>query len=100
MNGDQATATFTSANASVREALENAMPRLREILQGSGVSLGQTDVGAESSQQSAGRGENGDNPARGRGRDVDTAAPHGLALGENAPADWLRRGDGLVDTFA
>lgn len=100
MNGDQATATFTSANASVREALENAMPRLREILQGAGVSLGQTQVGAESFQQAAGRQENGDNPARGRGHEADLPTPRGVALGENAPADWLRRGNGLVDTFA
>lgn len=100
MNGDQATATFTSANATVREALENAMPRLREILQGSGISLGQTQVGAESFQQSAARQENGDNPARGHGRDAEATALHGNARNESAPADWLRRGDGLVDTFA
>ena len=100
MNGDQATATFTSANATVREALENAMPRLREILQGSGISLGQTQVGAESFQQSAARQENGDNPARGQGREDEATVPRGHVLGENAPANWLRRGDGLVDTFA
>lgn len=100
MNGDQATATFTSANASVREALENAMPRLREILQGAGVSLGQTQVGAESFQQAGGRQENGDNPARGHGREADVPMTGGIKGDENAPSDWLRRGNGLVDTFA
>ena len=99
MNGDQADATFISANASVREALENAMPRLREVLQGAGISLGQTQVGAESFRQSAEQGQSGDNPARGRGRN-DEDAPHGLALGHEHASGWLKRGDGLVDTFA
>lgn len=100
MNGDQANATFISANASVREALENAMPRLREILQGAGVSLGQTQVGAESFQQAAQQQQTGDNPGRGNGRDADKT-PQGLALGhDHAPGQALKRGNGLVDTFA
>lgn len=100
MNGDQANATFISANASVREALENAMPRLREILQGAGVSLGQTQVGAESFQQAAQQQQTGDNSGRGNGRDADKT-PQGLALGhEHAPGQALKRGNGLVDTFA
>lgn len=100
MNGDQATATFASANPSVREALENAMPRLREILQGAGITLGDAQVGAESFRQSAEQRENGDNPARGRGLDAD-GTPHGLAAGEDTgPTNRLQRGNGLVDTFA
>lgn len=101
MNGDQANATFISANASVREALENAMPRLREVLQGAGVSLGQTQVGAESFQQAAQQQQTGDNSGRSNGRVGDDKAPHGLALGhEHAPGQLLKRGDGLIDTFA
>lgn len=100
MNGDQATATFASANPSVREALENAMPRLREILQGAGITLGDAQVGAESFRQSAEQRENGDNPARGRGLDAD-GTPHGLAAGDDTgPTNRLQRGNGLVDTFA
>lgn len=99
MNGDQANATFVSANPAVREALENAVPRLREILQEAGVSLGQTQVGAESFQQSADKRENGDNPTRGGSRDSGTIA-NGFATGNSAPPQWARRGNGLVDTFA
>lgn len=53
MNGDQATAIFTSSNPAVREALENSLHRLREVLADAGVSLGQTQVGSESPNQPA-----------------------------------------------
>lgn len=100
MNGDQANATFISANASVREALENAMPRLREVLQGAGISLGQTQVGAESFQQAAQQQQTGDNPGRGNGRGNADGAPQGLALGHEHAPGQIKRGIGLVDTFA
>ncbi|MBI4984106.1 MAG: flagellar hook-length control protein FliK [Rhodocyclales bacterium] len=102
MNGDQATAVFVSANPAVREALENAVPRLREIMQDAGISLGQTQVGAESFQQSANKRENGDNPAHGRGNtgDAGIALTNGLIGGGSSPAHWVRYGNGLVDTFA
>jgi len=99
MNGDQADATFISANASVREALENAMPRLREVLQGAGISLGQTQVGAESFQQAA-QQQTGDNSGSGNGRGKPDDAPHGLALGHEHAPGQVKRGIGLVDTFA
>lgn len=102
MNGDQANAVFVSANATVREALENALPRLREILQDAGISLGQAQVGAESFQQSADNRENGDNPLRRFGRDGDGNAsmPGELLAAGSSQGQWLRRGNGLVDTFA
>ena len=57
MNGDQATAIFTSSNPAVREALESSLHRLREVLADAGVSLGQTQVGSESPNQSSRRNE-------------------------------------------
>lgn len=57
MNGDQASAVFTSANPAVREALENSLHRLREVLADAGVSLGQTQVGSESPHQSSRKDE-------------------------------------------
>lgn len=57
MNGDQATAVFTSANPAVREALENSLHRLREVLADAGVSLGQAQVGSESPHQSSRKDE-------------------------------------------
>ena len=43
-----ANASFVSANADVRQAIESALPRLREMLASSGIELGQTNVGSES----------------------------------------------------
>jgi flagellar hook-length control protein FliK len=57
MNGDQATAIFTSSNPAVREALEGSMHRLREVLADAGVSLGQAQVGSESPRQSSRQNE-------------------------------------------
>ncbi|OHC69797.1 MAG: hypothetical protein A3H93_12540 [Rhodocyclales bacterium RIFCSPLOWO2_02_FULL_63_24] len=57
MNGDQATAIFTSPNAAVREVLENSLHRLREVLAEAGVSLGQAQVGSESPNQSSRKNE-------------------------------------------
>ncbi|MDR0529559.1 MAG: flagellar hook-length control protein FliK [Zoogloeaceae bacterium] len=45
LEGDQATARFVAATPEVRQAIEDAMPRLREMMAASGVSLAQTDVG-------------------------------------------------------
>lgn len=55
MNGDQATAIFTSSNPAVREALESSLHRLREVLADAGVNLGQTQVGSESPNSQSGR---------------------------------------------
>ena len=47
LDQNQASAQFFSAHASVREALETAMPRLREMLADSGITLGNASVGTE-----------------------------------------------------
>ncbi len=52
MNGDQANASFMAANPAAREALQDAMPRLRELMSQAGVQLGQADVSAGQSGQS------------------------------------------------
>jgi flagellar hook-length control protein FliK len=98
LNGDQASATFTSANPIVREAIEGAMPRLREVLLEAGINLGQTHVGSESPQQSPGRNENRDNqgnimPTAGSG--VGDSGASGLAT-----TAWVGGGRGMIDVFA
>jgi flagellar hook-length control protein FliK len=47
---NQAQVAFVSAHASVRDAVEAALPQLRASLADTGISLGQTSVGAESRQ--------------------------------------------------
>lgn len=54
INNDQASATFISQNADVRQALEAALPRLKEMMADSGLSLGNTAVSADTSQQQGG----------------------------------------------
>lgn len=97
VNGDQANALFVSANPSVREALEAALPRLREALAEAGIQLGQAQVGAEnarqSTQQENGRESQGDTSPDGASR------VHSIAEGVAGP-EPLKTGVGLVDVFA
>lgn len=51
MTGDQVNASFSSAQADVRQALENSLPRLRDMLGQHGFQLGQADVGQQQPQQ-------------------------------------------------
>ncbi len=96
VTNNQATVDFMAAQPEVRQALEAALPRLREMMSESGVQLGQANVSAGGQQQFAGFG--GQNKGSGaRGGD-------GLTIDDTAPQ--LRQGvvrmarDGAVDTFA
>lgn len=90
INGDQASALFVSANPEVRTALEAAMDRLREALASNGITLGQADVGSESSGQSAGNESGGQRQAG------------GIAGGtqEVAAGAWTRHSNNMLDVFA
>lgn len=99
VTGEQATANFASGNPAVREALEAALPRLREILAEAGIQLGQTQVSAENARQSAQQEKNSDNFAFNRASASDNAALH--ANSGTLPANaGLKTGRGLVDEFA
>lgn len=50
LNGDQAQVNFTVQNQSTRDLLEQAVPRLRELLQDKGIELGQSSVQQEQRQ--------------------------------------------------
>lgn len=101
VSGDQASATFIAANPAVREALENAVPRLREMLNDAGINLGQAHVGAEAFRQQAQQGEGGDNRNRGDQAQADGGdAGIGAMAASSGGSRWLRAGNGLVDTFA
>lgn len=98
VSGDQTSALFVSNNPAVREALESAMPRLREILADAGITLGQAQVNSEAPGQSAQQRENGDNPRQMRAGGP-SGAP-GLAGTGHAAGAWASGGRGLVDVFA
>lgn len=102
MNDQQMQASFISAHSSVRAAVESALPQLRAVLAESGISLGQTSVGAESQPRNAfanGQGHLGSQSPRPAypARDAATAA----LFATPAVAVQHRPGRGLrIDTYA
>lgn len=96
VKNDQATASFVSANPEVREAIESALPRLREMLAGVGVELGQTNVGAESFRQD--RHEEGRSD-RAAGNDGGDGSGTTVSVSEVPSDTRIASGNGLVDTF-
>lgn len=100
INNDKSTATahFVSTNAEVRETIETALPRLREMLAGVGIELGQANVSAESFKHAAAQGGGSGNASPGRNDNAILAperqTPHTTAR------TVLGLGRGLVDTFA
>lgn len=99
VSGDQASAFFVSANPAVREALENAMPRLKEIFADAGITLGQAQVGSESPRQPADNRENNDNSTRGGVSDFGGSVGT-QPVGTQGSTLRVVASRGLVDTFA
>jgi flagellar hook-length control protein FliK len=93
VNNDQASAQFVSQHASVREAIEAAMPRLREMLAEGGITLGNTSVSADSFQNQTQSEQNARNHAARSAAQADT----GATFRSTQP---LRATRGLVDIFA
>ena len=97
VSGDQATALFTSPHAAVRDAIELALPRLREMMADSGIMLGNASVSDQASR-------NRQNDAEGRSPNsragvngiADTAALSNLSMRVSP----ISRHNGIVDTFA
>lgn len=99
VSNNQATANFTAAQPEVRQALENAMPKLRDMLGEAGIQLGQANVSAGTpNQQQGGFGERQASSFRSSGRggseDASEAAVHVTRT------ETISSGNGLVDTFA
>ncbi|HUL93809.1 MAG TPA: flagellar hook-length control protein FliK [Burkholderiales bacterium] len=91
-DGGQANVAFASPHGAVREAIEAAMPQLRDMLAGSGITLGQTTVSAESFRQPGDPG--------GSRSERDASADSGERVEGATAASPARAGVGLVDTFA
>jgi flagellar hook-length control protein FliK len=103
ISGEHATASFVSSNPAVREALEAAMPRLREVLADAGIQLGQTQVGAENSKHTAQHEKNGENPSFGRPTRADDSRNMSTEEARTASLSGFTgsgSGRGLVDIFA
>jgi flagellar hook-length control protein FliK len=96
LSDNQATALFTSPHSAVRDAVESALPKLREMLADNGIMLGNTSVSDQSlPDRSAERFAN---------RNPSTMQSLGALENDNlqpaAPVAPARRHNGMVDTFA
>ena len=96
VSNEQATASFFSAQPEVRQALEAAFPRLREMMNEAGIQLGQATVSADTPRQN-------DTPDRQAQRAAPpfSGADDTVTAGQQTlHAPILRSGRGLIDTFA
>lgn len=98
VKGDEVNASFASPHQAVREAIEESLVRLRESLAESGINLGQTHVGRDSSQNAPFMKPEGDSRhGNGSRREANIA----LAVPLSAGTAWQpSRSRGMVDVFA
>ncbi len=92
LRGVEAHVCFAAAHASAREAIADALPRLRELLAAHGIELAGSSVGEELPQRRAPEGER--TPGNGAG------APRAAGTQTDAAPSSLRIASRLVDTFA
>ena len=97
----QARVQFAAAHATTREAIEQSLPRLRELLEQQGLELAQADVGGGDTAQSDGRAAGDDLPADGGNIGLGRPAGADADGDETVAVDRgpLLRARGLVDTF-
>lgn len=96
VSGDQATALFTSPHAAVREAVEQAIPKLRDMMADNGIMLGNATV-SDQTPRDQGRPEASRNTTDSNDASRDTA-PAGTTT--TARVSPIARHNGIVDTFA
>ncbi|MGB3423751.1 MAG: flagellar hook-length control protein FliK [Castellaniella sp.] len=96
-----AQASFVSPHASVRQALENALPHLEQQLAQAGLSLGQADVGDQQpGQQAQGQAPSARNGEAAFSLDGQTADGSAAQPAASQVPRVASRPDALVDTFA
>ena len=95
--GTQAGIQFASPHLATREAIESALPRLREMMADSGIALGNVTVGADSFQQQAEAGRQ-DRLLMKQPADIGTTATP--VAGRSAVTYIRGERSGMVDTFA
>lgn len=98
LNGDQASLAFASPHAEVRQAIESALPQLKEMLASAGINLGQSNVGANLGRQNP---EMPFQDANGnRSASENAILPANDKAANIAGSAVLHRGRGMVDLFA
>jgi flagellar hook-length control protein FliK len=96
---DQATISFTSAQPEVRQALEAAMPKLREMMGEAGVNLANASVSAGTSSQDQASTQQ-ERLRHGGGAQPDSDSAQAMAMAIPMPAARGTALQGSVDTFA
>ncbi|MGB5305134.1 MAG: flagellar hook-length control protein FliK [Gammaproteobacteria bacterium] len=96
MDGDKANVAFVSQHASVREALDSAMPRLRELFSEQGLSLGDVHVSQHGASGQQDRDDSASASLAGDG--VDNGGADAADI-ESTVAPGDATGLGLVDYY-
>jgi hypothetical protein len=93
--GEKVSVVINVQNPQVREAIEQSLPRLREMFAGQGMDLGNVDVGQHGFAQGQGREETGqlDTHASGYGQDINEEADQELDDRQTVS------GQGMVDVY-
>lgn len=98
LNDDQAKVTFFSHDAAVRETLENALPKLRELFDSQGIQLNQANVSDQSSARQQSEAGNQSLRQGNTSRGEDAASDNGEAESDHT-SRTPKQGDGVVDHF-
>lgn len=95
VSGDQATALFTSPHAAVRDAIEQAMPRLRDMMADNGIMLGNATVSDQAPRdQGQFAAQRAPVSSTNDIRDIPSTAQSTTRVSQ------ITRHNGIVDTFA
>jgi len=98
VSGDQASASFVAATPAAREALEQALPKLRELMSQAGIDLSQANVSANNAGQQGAQEQRSSGGRRAGGGQTGIGTDGGDIAA--VPPSRIRSGNGLVDTFA
>jgi flagellar hook-length control protein FliK len=98
VSNDQASANFFSAQPDVREALEAALPRLRQMMSESGVQLSGFSVNSQAPNQ-GGQSSGTHQQARQQNNSTAVSLDTSIANRTTGTASISTK-EGLVDTFA
>lgn len=96
VSDSQASVLFTSPHGAVREAIESAMPKLREMMADNGITLGNTSV-SDQAPRDRGTGNDQGSPRRDTWASGDSVV-NSVRTGSVQSA--VIRPRGMVDTFA
>ena len=101
ISDNQATALFTSPHGAVRDAVENALPKLREALADNGITLGNATVSDQPPRdRDAERFMSQGSGTTARPDDSSASSGSDRLLMAAAPINSARRHNGMVDIFA